>query len=254
MKFMVILILTLLAGIPSCALAQDMTRQYGATVKVKVDTRGQVAYVGTPDRLPKILVPFVRHAIASWRFKPLNVNGHAASATTWVRVTVKLMKQPDNHYGVKVVYDGNGPKWQENIWPDHMPEIPPRALRMGVSAVVMVGATVEPDGTIDDVHLLKKKGHLIPLFMRSIRKAMSQLHAMPMLVNGKPIASHVTETFGFHANVGGSSAPPHSAFPFGKKSSAPAWARRPSGQLVATDSPLQRLDTTSYPGESAGSG
>lgn len=240
MKFVIVLSVLLLGVMPSGAMAQDVVRQYSTTIKLKVDTRGQVTQVGTPDRLPDMLVAPVRKAAKAWRFKPLQTSGHAVSVTTFAHATVKVVREVDKRYGLRVIYDCNGPKLLTRL-----PKYPRIWIGTALEPKLLFAITIKPDGSLADVHAVKtlggNRGRVFSQGVKMIRDDLMHWRALPMRVNGKPAFSHIKMTIAFgrswvnekHTN----SSDDHAA---------PAWARAPSGGLIASDSPLQRLSETAH--------
>lgn len=234
--------LILLAVVSSCAMAQDVVREYRTTARLDVDAHGQVVHVGAPDRVPAMLVASVRKVMSAWRFKSPVVNGKPVPVTTWANATVQIVKQSDKHYGVRVVYSTNGPKLFEKV----PPRYPLQARRMRLEAHLLLSMDVELDGSLDNVEVLSHSGKHPAMFARSVRRAIQRWHATPMQVNGKPVVTHIKlpVSFEFH-EIGFDSGDHKSSKSAARKlatgNSLPAWAHKPSGQLVATDSPLQRL-------------
>ncbi|HEX7341797.1 MAG TPA: energy transducer TonB [Rhodanobacteraceae bacterium] len=250
MKTASIVVLMVLAAASSCAMAQTVVRDYHTSVQLKVDTRGQVAQVGTPSGLPAMLVPTVRDTVAHWRFKAPTEHGVAVTATTWAYVDVQVVQRKNKQYGVRVVYENNGPKWSYK----RAPRYPARGRQMHQMANLLFQATVEPDGSLADVHVVHSLGKDIVAFKRASMAALRTWRALPMRLNGKPVATHIRFAIHFDlADCSGvgigqpcrwlSAAKPtakHASKPVASRSK-PAWARTPSSQLVASDSPLQRL-------------
>lgn len=235
--------LALMMAVPPCALAQKAIRQYRTTIQLDIDAHGMVDRVGMPEPLPEVLVAPVRQTVADWRFKPPEIDGHPVSARTWAYVTVQVVKRPNHGYGVRVVYRDNGPK----ITYRYPPAYPLRARKLHYEASLLISATIEPDGSLDDVHLVDKRGKGVPIFLRAVRRAFEHWHASPMLVNGKPAATHVQVPITFERNMfgGGDRRNVKPGFPL------PPWMKGVSGEPFATDSPLQRLQDSDLPVDTA---
>lgn len=237
MKATVIFSVILMAVMSSCVMAQDVVREYDTTARLDVDAHGQVVQVGTPDKVPAMLVASVRKTMSAWRFKSPVVNGKSVPVTTWVDATVQVVKQPNAHYGVRVVYDDNGP----NLFQMVLPRYPKGALLLHEEAYFLLSANVEIDGTVDHVRLLDHRGAHTAWFLRSMKKAIQRWRATPMQVNGKSVVTHIKFPVSFQFREFGSDPDDHKSSKSAAKDSLPAWAHKPSGQFVATDSPLQRL-------------
>lgn len=237
MKAIAVFSVILMAVVSSCVMAQDVVREYDTIARLDVDAHGQVVQVGTPDKMPAILVAPVRKTMSAWRFKSPVVNGKPVPVTTWVDATVQVVKQPNEHYGVRVVYNDNGP----NLFQKVLPRYPKQAIRLHEEAYFLLSANVEIDGTVDHVQLLDHRGAHAAWFVRSMKKAIQRWRATPMRVNGKSVVTHIKFPVSFQLHEFGADPDNHNSPESAGKDSLPAWAHKPSGQFVATDSPLQRL-------------
>lgn len=232
MKAIVVVGAIALALVSSSALAQSVVRKYQTVMEVNVDAHGQVAHVGTPDGLPAVLVNAVRQTASAWRFKPIQVGGRPVSASTWVNVTVKVVTRKGGGYGVQVVYDRNGPRLPyKHMTPKFVLLVP-----YGKKVLLLVEVEIKPDGSMHVLRLLKHEGHAYRETFKATRKAIESSHAMPMRVDGKAIASKIEVAYAMCAEVSQADCVRGLS---GNGHSAPAWTHTPSGQLYASDSPLQ---------------
>src|SRR5690349_8257576 len=135
------------AAMPSASDPQ-VAREYRAEVALDIDVRGQVAAVQLPANVPAVLTGAAREAIGHWRFKPPVRDGHPATARTWARVTLQLLRQPDGNYGLRAVFGSNGPK----LTFTRLPEYPRNELRQRGQGRLVMEAIVHPDGTLTDIH------------------------------------------------------------------------------------------------------
>lgn len=150
------------------------------------------------------------------------------SVRTWIYAKVEIVRRPDDHYGLRVVYRKNGPKIFNSLAPDY----PKRALKLLKQADLLMEVRVNSDGSLDQIHMVDSRGDA-KLFVNSLRKTMKRWHASPMLVNGKPAISHVRLHVSFKINDRDQQS--HQQTDHGES----AWEDFPRGVPVAVDSPLQ---------------
>jgi protein TonB len=76
------------------------------------------------------------------------------------------------------------------------PGYPPAALAQGVSGVVILEATIGPDGMVSDARILRS----IPLLDQAALDAVRQWEFSPTLLNGQPVPVVMTVTLQFRAD------------------------------------------------------
>jgi TonB family protein len=218
---------------------QQVVREYLAKVALDIDAAGQVATVGLSADVPPMLAGPAREAIRHWRFKPPVREGHAVTARTYARVTLQLVRQPGGNYGLRATYGSNGPK----LTYTQAPGYPADEIRRRNEGYLKVDAVVRPDGTLADIRVASSHFALNSRtqdFQRVAIETMKHCHAMPELVDGKPVATRIEVPMTF--SLGGGRprevSPPES----GQGTDNPVGpVPGPIGQAVALDSPVHLL-------------
>ena len=156
---------------------------------------------------------------------------------TYAWIDLDLIKRPDGNYGVEVSYVKNGPALalQAPRWP----------MVQGDGRLTME-AVVQPDGSLTDIKLVASE-FSSPIarkqFGLAVETALRHSHALPELVDGKPIATRMQIPVSFEKHEG----PPIDAK--AKVANQTAHAPAPlasapddmSGLAVALDSPVQPI-------------
>lgn len=227
-----------IAGLCVCqpALAQKVVRSYPAQLRVDLDTEGHVAGAKGPDDLPSMLEGPMQQAIRRWRFKPVQRDGHPVTARTFVRARLEVVEQAAGKYGLRLVYEANGPRLGPG---SYVPKgLPMSVFHAGVEGRLVMDAIVHPDGSIADVTVAEAKipGVRIAPFRQFAIDVVEHMEAEPEQVDGKPIATHVRIPFVFQepTNV-------HSPAELKKANENPT-PPPPGGGAVAMDSPVVPLD------------
>lgn len=129
-----------------------------STVEYSLDATGTIE-IG-PDgavrdyRLDKGQKPAVAAAldksIRGWRFEPILVDGRAVIATTRMRLELEALPISADEYGLKVgsVWFGE-PDRENHLAP---PLYPPKAMRQGLAARVLLVLRLDYGGNVTDVH------------------------------------------------------------------------------------------------------
>lgn len=220
------------------AVDRQVVRTYHLQAGLDVDTGGQVTRVDLPGEIPAVLGAPAQEAIKRWRFKPPVRAGHAVTARTYAWVDLELVKRPDGNYGVAVSYVKNGPALALQ---------PPRWPMVQGDGSLTMEAVVQPDGSLTDANLVASSGFSSPLvrkqFVLAVEDAIGRSHALPELVDGKPVATRMQIPVVFERHDGPSGrakakTAPAPDQPTGAGSEAPQL----SGQAVALDSPVQPVD------------
>lgn len=237
------LTLLLMAAVPSVAQAKQaavrkivmpsspqVVREYATIIRIDVDTHGQVRDTGTPTRVPSQLAGAVRKLVSAWRFKPGQWQGRAVSIRTWVHAFVEVVKRSDQRYGLRVVYNGNGPRiFRPTPVGGTSLLLLRQAMRGHDHIDLRIAFQVDADGSLSRIREVSGN-HDETRLMRRVRKVIEHWHANPMLVNGKPATSqmHFRVDIGIDANE-----------PRRQNRRESAWVNSPPGIPVAVDSPLQ---------------
>lgn len=225
------------AAMPSASDPQ-VAREYRAEVALDIDVRGQVAAVQLPANVPAVLTGAAREAIGHWRFKPPVRDGHPATARTWARVTLQLLRQPDGNYGLRAVFGSNGPK----LTFTRLPEYPRNELRQRGQGRLVMEAIVHPDGTLTDIHMASHRfNHPDPgAFRQSAEAVMQHVRAQPELVDGKPVATRVQVPFVYVLkSISRGEALSRKTHKEAAEPADPGFS--PIGEVVALDSPVQLI-------------
>lgn len=224
--------------VSGAAWSQDVVREYHTTVELDVDRSGQVATATADPSLPAALASPLEKAVQVWRFKPVQREGQPVTARTYAYVTAKIINEPSGTYGLKVVYNSNGPKVDQAF----QPRYPAQMIRLRQTGSVDMQAVVRPDGSLTDIALVTGTGHHhhIQGFVRAAREAMQHWHALPEWVDGKPVATRFRTRMNFNLEpVRSDGTPIRSRAPVHNSKSA---AQGPAVEApVAMDSPLVPL-------------
>ncbi|MGN2243600.1 energy transducer TonB [Frateuria sp. GZRR33] len=214
----------------------QVAREYRAEVALDIATDGKISAIQLPQEVPAILTAPAREAIARWRFKPPVRDGHAATARTYVRLVLQLVRQADGNYGLRAVYRSNGPRLSFPV----LPRYPLDELRRRGQGSVVMEAIVHPDGTLTDIHAASHRiNHPNPgAFIKSAEAVMRHALAEPERVDGKPVTTRIQVPFVYALHsISRSEALSRQA----REETAPVASDgfNPIGEAVALDSPAQ---------------
>lgn len=231
-------VLLALLALPPIGHGQEVVRKWQAQAALEVDAAGQVAKATLLQDVPEAVAKPARDVMAHWRFKPVMRNGHAVSAKTYAFVELQLVKRDQAQFGLKVVYDANGPRLRPTVFPF------PSGIGASSTGALLIEAVVQPDGHLDQVQVVETHfGSQNHLFGQSTTQAVRQWLADPEYVDGRPIATRVQIPF----TVCGTG--PHCGGPKLTLWHRPTMQDIPAppatGQSVALDSPLEPLSVQS---------
>jgi hypothetical protein len=214
----------------------QVVRTYHLQAGLDVDTDGQVTKVDLPGEIPAVLTAPAQEAIKRWRFKPPVREGHAVTARTYAWVTLDLVKRPDGNYGVEVSYVKNGPALA--LQPPKWPMVP------GDGRLTME-AVVTPKGGLTDIELVASEFSspiIRKQFVLAVEDAIRRSHALPELVDGKPVATRMQIPIVFERHDGPSTdAKARADQTAGQSMPLAGEPPDPSGLAVALDSPVQPM-------------
>lgn len=226
------------AATPADADAQ-VAREYRATVALDVDSDGKVSAIQLPAEVPAMLVGPAREAIAHWRFRPPVRDGHAVTARTWAKTVLQVTRQPNGNYGLRAVFQSNGPGM---ACPP--PRYPDEAIRRNAQGSLVMEAVAQPNGTLTDIKMVSHQFNSRHVdFRRAVEAALQQCQVSPELVDGKPVATRMRIPFSFalhHLTTEEFESMRKNAAA-GRVPASEADTSAPSGEAVALDSPVQPL-------------
>lgn len=220
----------------------NIVREYTTRVALDVNTDGQVAKVVMPAEVPAALAIPTQEAAMHWRFEPPKRNGQAVTARTYAYIRLQVLKRSDSAYGLRVIFDANGPE----LTYTEIPRYPSDELRRRNEGLLTMDAVVRADGSLSDINLAGARYRMPPhahAFEQSVRRALAHVRAQPELVDGKPVATRIRIPFAFSLGAGFSSwydqgqQGHENTNPSGQPPSPP----NPIGQAVAVDSPVRPM-------------
>lgn len=228
------------AATPAAADAQ-VAREYRATVALDVDTDGKVYAIQLPAEVPAMLVGPARDAIAHWRFKPPVRDGHTVTARTWAKTVLQVVRQPGGSYGLRAVFQSNGPGMA-----CPQPRYPVEEIRRNTQGSLVMEALAQPNGTLTDITMVSHqfKSVHVSAFERAVEAALAQCHVSPELVDGKPVSTRMRLPFVFalHHITAEELASMRRNAAAENVTASEGDTSGPSGEAVALDSPVQPLE------------
>jgi TonB family protein len=233
LKLAAVLVIAMLGPV---AHAQEVARELPAQVALDVHPDGQVAHVQWPAEFPALLAKPASEVMMHWRFKPIERHGQPASAQTYARIKVQLVKRGAESYGVQVRYLSNGPRIRPTVAPYY-----PLSETSNGQAEMLVQAVVQPDGTLGDVQIVEAyfRGTRSVLFRKSVTDAVTRWRADPELVDGRPVATRIQIPMSFLLTENGRSWSPPKLKLLRQTAATAAAMPAPIGEAVAMDSPLE---------------
>lgn len=219
----------------------QVAREYRATVALDVDTQGKIAAIELPAEVPAMLAGPAREAIAHWRFKPPVRDGHAVTARTWAKTVLQVVRQPGGHYGLRAVFQSNGPGMA-----CPQPRYPAEEMRRNNQGSLAMEAVAQPNGTVIDTKMVSHqfKSVHVRAFEQAVKTALAQCHVSPEWVDGKPVATRMRIPFVFtlHYITAEELASMRKGAAAEGVTASEDDASGPSGEAVALDSPVQPLE------------
>ncbi len=163
--------------------------------RVEVDARGNVTAVKTLPELPVDIGRIVDDNVRKLRFQPPTKDGRAVSGVTFV-VQDACAAPVDGKYQFAVKYRGNGPALDLGV----VPAYPHQAQTGGVESRWAVEYEVSPEGKGRVAKLERTSGgggRMDSLFRNSIVKWVGVVRFQPELLDGQPVATHVSNEVEF---------------------------------------------------------
>lgn len=195
--------------LPAIALAAEPVQDWPITLQLDVNCMGQVtaAKVMGPTvpqtgdvhlnanfprykQLPEALAQRVEQATLNWKFQPITLAGIPVTGRTWATAYLRFAERKDGNVDVALQYLGNGPFMQHEV----LPRPPVVMLRQMATGILDVEYVVEPDGSVDHIQALKAFGKVAlyqGVFEQAVRKAFSASKGLPLLIDGKPVATRM---------------------------------------------------------------
>lgn len=202
---------------PLAAFAQQVVKELPATLQLDINAQGQVTAVKVMDPvpvmmptgqgrlfaqnppygpMPAVLAQAAAQVAARWRFQPIHVAGKATTGRTWAWGTLQVVKRADGNFGIDFRYKGNGPYLQYRV----APRYPERMIRQRITGALAVEYVIQPDGSIGEIRVLKTFGGVAShqeLFEQAIRKSLGESKGLPLMVDGKAVATRMRAPFTF---------------------------------------------------------
>lgn len=235
----------------TCSASTQAAHVRGHTyvVGADVDANGRITAIQVDTDVPANIADVLVSAVKHWEFVPATQDGHLVPAHTFIRA--KLLAVPDNHGQdeLRLAFVGNGPRLDKT---NPTPRYPPDAARAGEQAFVFLDATVQPDGSVNDMTVRSQFANspVRPSFEHAVLTAAKDWHATAEQVDGQPVATRMRIPVNFTLGVQRltrEQANSLSTAAGRKEALASAEANPPhtpfaSDQPVALDSPLQPRD------------
>jgi TonB family protein len=179
--------------LPACSLTvRDVEKhEQTYTVGADVDAQGHITATQVDPDVPASIAAPLSAAVKQWQFTPATLNGRPVPAHTFIKARLQLLADPSGQNYLHISFTDNGP-WL-NPQGGGQPEYPMEAIRARRSAVVIVEATVQPDGSLTDMNLSNKvEGQPLPnYFKTAVLAAAKQWRAIPEQVDGQPVATRM---------------------------------------------------------------
>lgn len=195
--------------LPAAAFAGEPLQDWPITLQLDVNSAGRVtaakamgptapqtgdahftAKVPSDQRLSEALAHKAEQAALKWKFQPITLAGIPVTGRTWAAAHLRFTQRKDGNVDVALQYLGNGPFMQQQV----LPRPPEVMLRQMATGIVDVEYVVEPDGSVDHIQTLKWFGKVAQyqeVFAQAIRQAFGASKGLPMLIDGKPVATRM---------------------------------------------------------------
>ncbi|WP_108472210.1 TonB family protein [Rhodanobacter thiooxydans] len=214
-------------------------------VGVDVDATGHITATQVAPDVPASIAAVLSSAVKQWQFVPATLGGRSVPAHTFVYTKLQASPNASGQYDLRISFMGNGPRIVNRT----PPRYPEDALRRRQAALLILEATVQPDGHLTDMKVSNKFADwpVLPSFKVAVLTAAKQWHAIPEQVDGHPVATRLRMPFTFTINGQTYTAQQirilreaahMDAATAGAKTAQPD-IPLPSEQEVALDSPLQ---------------
>jgi len=160
-------------------------------VEVNVDATGHVTAAQPMVKLPDNIDQIVTHTVFAWQFQPFQKDGHPVAVTTWLITRLHYFRSPgESRVRKEVLYVGNGPYIESAPM-----RYPHNYASRGIEAIFVMQATVEPDGSIDQISALRTITSLGKPAKEQAKEAVEEIakwKAHPVMADGKPVATRIT--------------------------------------------------------------
>jgi hypothetical protein len=163
--------------------------------RVEIDAQGNVTAVRTTPELPAEIARVVDDNVRKLRFQPPMKDGRAVPGVTYVDQDA-CAAPVDGSYRFAVKYRGNGPGLDLGL----VPSYPHQAQAGGVESKWAVEYEISAKGKGRVTKLERTQGgggHLDALFRASIVRWVGVVDFKPELLDGQPVATHVSNEVEF---------------------------------------------------------
>ncbi len=200
----------LLLAMPLCARSQQVVRTMPVVLQLDVNAQGHVTAVtpmpGPHARMPtrqglmvvrKASAPLTgelaraaRKVAMQWTFQSRKVNGKPVSGRTWARARLQIVQQAKSSYGVRLLYQDNGPYIDSTV----APRYPRRMITQHRYAGMVLEAVIEPDGSLSDLRVVSVHGNArgsSSAFRKAALDSMRHWKGHPEQIDGRDVPTHL---------------------------------------------------------------
>lgn len=196
--------------LPAAVSAQQVVRTIPLVLQLDVNAQGRVTAV-EPMPGPQVrmqsghglvtvrksstpvtgeLARAARKVAMQWTFKPRSVNGKPVSGRTWARARLQIVKQAKSGYGVRLLYQDNGPYIYSTVAPRY-----PRSMTIRHRYAGMVlEAVIEPDGSLSDLRVVSVHGNArgsSSAFRKAALESMRHWKGHAERIDGRAVPTHL---------------------------------------------------------------
>lgn len=194
-----------LVAVPALCAVRAIPLAHLFTVAVDVDAQGHMVRTRPSADTPAPVAAILDQALKQWRFAPVMLEGHAASAHSHLVVDVQALPAGSGKFSVSVSYVGAGSKYEKPTTangPDYPRQVMQALQESGPSqsgAVVVIHLTLPPGGQLaaTDAHVttraelsMREKLTLIAAAKRYVLQG----SVRPELVDGKAVTANLQES------------------------------------------------------------
>lgn len=175
-----------------CALparAADVREKF-YTIGADVDTNGHVIATQVDADVSAPLAATLAAAVKQWQFVPAKRDGQPVPAHTFAYVKLQAIPDARGQYGLRISFEGNGPRLHNLQSPPHFPR---KGANARESAFLMIDATAQPDGRLTDM-MVSSRFEAWPVrgyFKSAVLDAAKRWYVQPEQVDGKPVATQL---------------------------------------------------------------
>ncbi|WP_329741484.1 energy transducer TonB [Dyella sp. A6] len=181
--------LALLVLLPCHAAVRDVQSSEIA-VQVSVDAQGHLQSVQPMVKLSAPFTALIQRSLSNLSFLPAREGSRTVATTTWLYVRLLGTPAADGKYDVSVRYICTGPYFTRR----DPPGFPRQMISQRREARLLLKATVETDGRVDHVQLVRAlttEGRPARMFVYQAVHTLERWRARPIMVAGTPVISHV---------------------------------------------------------------